>query len=177
MSKKESFNRGLALGLVLVPLLGLMLGIVPLLGLVMGLGLVLGLGLWLGLVLGLGLWLVLVMGLWLGLVLGLGLWLALGLWLMLSIVLVLGLWLVQNQRRSTHTKKRPKGIPFFIRDEELQSYLVDYRQHWYGNKRPTYWTHLVVWLKTWHFVFVEIIWNQSITKIKHYFEPLHKPRR
>lgn len=91
---------------------------------------------------------------------------------------VLFLWqrLVRNQKRSPYAKKRPKGISFFVRNEELQSYLVDYRRAWYGNKRPTYWTHLIVWLKTWHFVFVEIIWKQSITKIELYFKPLHKPR-
>ncbi|MGL5941398.1 MAG: hypothetical protein ACRC2S_13585 [Waterburya sp.] len=63
-----------------------------------------------------------------------------------------------------------------LKDEELQGYLIEYRKDWYEDKPLNWKTHLIVWLKTWKFILIEIIWEQSIAKIKNHFQPLHKPR-
>lgn len=85
-----------------------------------------------------------------------------------------------KQRKSfkftVYANKLPKGICGFIDDEELQAYCIELRKVWYENKLPNFWTHLVVWLKTWHFVITEFIYKQSIANIYHRFQPLNKPQ-
>ena len=82
---------------------------------------------------------------------------------------------IWKSRQSTDVEKLPKVLRSFL-DEELKSYFIDYRQNWYRDKSPNYCTHLIVWLKTLHLFFVEIICKQSIANIKNHFQPLHKPR-
>ena len=82
----------------------------------------------------------------------------------------------QSTNLSFYTEKLPKGAGLFVKDEELEAHLIDYRQKWYENKSLSWQTHAIVWLKTWHYILVQIVWNQLLVNIKNYFEPLHKPR-
>ena len=82
----------------------------------------------------------------------------------------------QSQNLPVYLEKLPKETHCFLNDEELQSYLIDYRIRWYSNKDINWILHVIVWLKTWHFLFVEIVLNQSFVQIKSCFRPLYRHR-
>lgn len=75
-----------------------------------------------------------------------------------------------------YARQLPKGTKRFIKDEELEAYLVDKRLAWYENESLNWGTHFRIWLKTWFYVLVEICLEQSIIKTIHHYQPLHKPR-
>lgn len=83
---------------------------------------------------------------------------------------------LESTKSSVYAEKLPKGTSRFLNNEELQAYCIEYRQAWYGDKSLNLRTHLMVWLKTWQFVLVEIIGKQLILVIKQRFKPLYKTR-
>lgn len=91
----------------------------------------------------------------------------------------------QEQSEATHTEDAlniPKRISCLIGDnEELESWLVDFRIIWYRNSsdkllmRMKFLLHVRVWIKTW-IAFFGFKAKSCLTTISHRFKPLHKPR-
>jgi hypothetical protein len=77
----------------------------------------------------------------------------------------------------------PRGMRYFIgQDEELKSWLVEYRIEWYQEKsfipsmRIEWLLHFQIWLMTWLLVFIELVINRLLMTTIYRFQPLHKPR-
>ena len=72
-----------------------------------------------------------------------------------------------SQNPGKYQKPLPKWISKIL-DEEQQAILIDLRSDWYENKPDHTWTHLTVWMKTQHHVFIEVWLNELKYQIKHF---------
>lgn len=97
----------------------------------------------------------------------LGLLLVLGT-LGLGLILGYGIKSFLNDNLFFNSAKLPRWVRKFL-DEEQQCNLIDYQIIWYAQKTSNTYTNLRVLLKSYHFIFIEVLLKQRIDKLTQFF--------
>ncbi|WP_222427001.1 hypothetical protein, partial [Hyella patelloides] len=74
-----------------------------------------------------------------------------------------------------NTNNLPKWIYIFLRDEEKEANLIDFRTQWYGQNSTNKLIEFRVFLKTLHYLFIEVKLKEFVDKT--IFSTFRIPRR